>query len=535
MSHLLDKQFKKYGLSQDSPPDPQEWARFLAKVKETYDAEAQERYLLEQAMEVSSQEMRELMDQVKKRNSELVTEINQHALTTEQLRYSATHDLLTGLTSRTMLLELLGQSLIRIREEPTPDCAVLFVDLDDFKPINDSLGHEVGDHVLIEAGKRLKQACEPFAHTKPKISRIGGDEFVVLLCSVQDRADTLACAGNICAHLSQSIVANDHQVVIGCSIGIAYAEPTHDSANDILRDADIAMYQAKSSGKDSFAEFDHHMYDQSVRRLATEQELRRSIDEGWFVVYYQPKINLNTGDIEGFEALVRWDHPESGILGPDCFIGVAEETGLINALGDLVLRQVCRDLCRWMKMYPQEISRLDIAVNLSRRQLTVTNFAQHFLKILADEGVDPSYIIAEITEYAVSSDEEQIIETLRELRAWGVRVHMDDFGVGESSLGALHRLPLDTVKIDRGFIMRAQGNRQHMAIVETIVNLAHNLGLRVVAEGIERLEQIAQLQACDCDTGQGYYFARPLPAEAALQYVLDQATRWRFENARHAS
>ncbi len=535
MNALLTKQLTKLGLDPSAPPDAEAWSRLLARLHETYDAWDQDRYLLEQAMEVSSQELRELMEQLKSRNEELQDEVTHHARTAERLRYSATHDLLTGLASRQMLLELLGQALIRIREQPDPGYSVMFIDLDGFKKINDTLGHEAGDAVLVEVANVLRGLGETYAHCKPSVARIGGDEFVILLREVTEPDDAHRFARDVCDAVCKPFDASGHRVRVGASVGIAYGDQSHESANDVLRDADLAMYRAKSMGKGRFAEFDRRMHGDLVSRLATEQSIRDSIESGLFISYYQPKIDLASGDIIGFEALLRWSHPEHGVLTPEAFLPVAEASGMIVPLGETALRQVCRDLSMWTRHHPDAFAGITVSINLGLTQIVNPETAPRFLQVLEEEGVSPRRFNVEVAEKTMLAEPDRVRETLATLSRAGVGVHVDDFGAGDSSLTVLNRFPCDVVKVDRRLIARATGDRNNAAIVSAIIGLAHNLGLTVVAEGIERLEQIAQLQAWECHQGQGFYFSRPMPPDEARHNLLNQARRWQFQHRQRSS
>ncbi|MEE9405690.1 MAG: EAL domain-containing protein [Algisphaera sp.] len=531
MNPLLTKQLRKLGLAPDQLPDAATWSRLLGKVGEAYGAFDQDRYLLEQAMAVSSEEMDELMEQVRLRNAKLENEVAEHAITADRLRYRASHDLLTGLSSRQTLIEIVGRNLRRIRSEKVSGSALgfatLFIDLDHFKRINDSLGHEAGDHVLRVVADRIRVAGMGFPQAQLTLARIGGDEFVVVLSSIETPQTAYDCAEVICFALEEPIVVGNQSVTVSASVGVALGEADHGSANDVLRDADIAMYAAKSAGKGQYAVFDQVMRQGVLDRLNLEQELRESIAQGDFVLNYQPKVDLESGLLTGFEALVRWNHPAKGVIAPDLFIPMAEETGLIVPLGEWILRQACRDLKQWKRDLVHLPQGLQIAVNLSRRQMTGEPFGKRFMAILAEEGIQPKEIIAEITEHAVASDPQKVIETVQWLRRMGVQIHIDDFGVGESSLSSLHSLPIDAVKIDRSFIALAAESRALMGIVDAIVTLSHHLGLAVIAEGIETLEQVAMLQATGCDIGQGYYFAKPIAFDEVAAMLDGQGLHWR--------
>ncbi len=531
MKSLLTKQLRRFDLCPDATPKGEAWTQFLERVKETYASMERDRYLLEQAMNVSSDEMRELIDELRQRNHELTKEIDGHAVTAERLHYRAAHDLLTGLVSRTTLLDHLEQELARFPDRPGESFAALFIDLDNFKRINDSLGHSAGDAVLRVVADRLRIISSEFARFDPLIARIGGDEFVVVLSGLNDDQPAIDLAEAICGAVGESIDLGHRKVTIATSIGITRGTSEHQDGDDVLRDADIAMYAAKRAGKDRFAMFDQKMRRGLLNRLLTEQELREGIDAGRLVMHYQPTVCLESGNVTGFEALVRWNHPVRGLVGPDCFIPIAEESGLIGKLGEWVLQQACRDLNAMKLACRMRGRRLRVAVNLSRRELDDPDFAARFYTVLEAHGVQPSEIIVEITERTVAADPQRITETVAGLRERGVAIHMDDFGVGESSLSCLHQLPLDAVKIDRGFVARAVNSRELMAFIDAIVTLAHILGLEVVGEGVESPEQVAMLQAAGCDVGQGYYFARPVPLHEAVDLLHDAARHWMHDDA----
>ena len=425
----------------------------------------------------------------------------------EEIRHQALHDQLTGLPNRTLFTERL-QHVIRRRGQIEGAAAVLFLDLDRFKVVNDSQGHTDGDALLIGVARRLQSAMR----TTDTVARFGGDEFVILCESVGGRAGAEHVAEVIGAALSQPFVLSHGEVVISVSIGIALLTTAHRSPADLIRDADAAMYAAKELGRARAVVFDRAMRARVVRRVDTERELRRALDVNEFHLVFQPLADLRDWHVPGAEALIRWRHPQRGLVNPVDFIGIAEDSGLIEPLGDWVLREACRHAERWAALGDREHPFV-VSVNISARQLARRELVDLVAGVLASTGVDPGRLGLEITETAVMEDAEVAVQTMTALRELGVSISIDDFGTGYSSLGYLHRLPADSLKIDRSFVAGIGAERDGAKIVAAIVRMAHDLSLPVVAEGVETVAQLDQLAALGCDAAQGYLLSTPLPAE----------------------
>ena len=444
----------------------------------------------------------------------------------EQMAYQATHDALTGLANRSRFQGAVERALKRARSEPTYAFAVLFLDLDRFKVINDSLGHAAGDALLASVAERLSACVGPEAGNptlgspaplETMVARMGGDEFTVLLSGLPDRAYPSAVARRVLDALDAPVDFQGQEMVASASIGLVIGDPVYGAAAEVLRDADAAMYKAKALGKNRFEVFDANLRDEAVARLRLESELRHALDRGELVLHFQPIVALADGALVGFEALVRWNHGGK-LIGPVEFIPIAEDTGMIIPVGSWVLRAAMRQLADWRRAFPAQP--LTIAINVSRRQLVDPALATLVRQTLAETGVAPSAVKLEITESVMMDDPDAILSTLEALRATGVSLSMDDFGTGYSSLSCLHRFPIDQLKLDRSFIRNLQGRADAAAVISATVGLAHNLGMQVVAEGLETPDQIAFMQALDCDFGQGFWFARPLPLEQAEEMLV---------------
>jgi diguanylate cyclase (GGDEF)-like protein len=423
-----------------------------------------------------------------------------------QLSHQALHDPLTGLANRALLMERLAQALARTERRPS-SVAVLFLDIDRFKTINDNFGHEVGDSVLACIGDRLRKALRP----EDMASRFGGDEFVVLCEDLEDDRHVVTIAKRIGRSISEPISLEAGEVVVTTSIGIAAARGIGDQPEVLLRDADAAVYRAKDRGRDRFEFCDQRMRARLLRRSRRESELRHAIDAGELRLYYQPLVVVDDLRVRRVEALVRWEHPRLGLLLPREFIPVAEETGFIVDLGSWVLREACCQAVRWEHASPDQRS-ISIAVNVSPRQLDHPDFEDTVWQIVEETGAEPKNLWFEITETAFMDPAPPVLEMLGRLRELGIHLAIDDFGTGYSSLAALHRLPVDAVKIDRSFVTSA-GEDGSDAIVRAIVALAASLSIDVIAEGIERPEQRDRLRALGCRYGQGFLFSRPLASD----------------------
>jgi diguanylate cyclase (GGDEF)-like protein/PAS domain S-box-containing protein len=444
-------------------------------------------------------------------------DISERKIFEQQLQHQAFHDPLTGLPNRALFMNRLQHALIRAgRHTPNDLLALLFVDLDLFKVVNDSLGHEAGDHLLVAVANRLQLAIRP----QDTVARFGGDEFMILLEDLPDEAAARAIAEEMLQKLRVTENINGYEIVVTASIGVALNYAGIDSTSDLLRYADAAMYQAKREGKGRYHVFDGRTSTSLLERLELEQELRRAVELEEFRVFYQPIIALNSRKVIGIEALIRWQHPRLGLIAPAHFINTAEETGLIVPMGRWVLEEACRQVSQWQTEREDDI-RLELSVNLSAKQLQQPNLAMEIAEVLKKTGLAPINLKLEITESVAMSDAEGMLARLHELKALGVKLAIDDFGTGYSSLSYLKRFPVDTLKIDRSFVSGLGQNAEDTAIVQAVVTMAHTVGLTVTAEGVETTEITDHLQGLGCDLAQGYYFAKPLPS-ADLAALLNQ-------------
>ncbi len=447
-----------------------------------------------------------------------LTDISARKRAEEQLLHDALHDGLTGLANRTLFLDRLKQATAELERDPDAGFALLFLDLDRFKTVNDSLGHSVGDALLVAIAGRLDTLMRP----TDTVARLGGDEFALLARDVKDGADAAHIAERVQIRLAESFVIDGHEVFASASIGIALPGDREASADSLLRDADLAMYRAKAAGRGRYEVFDLELHHAAVQLLRLETELRRAVAARSFVMHYQPIVRLDTGRIVGFEALTRWQHPERGLVAPEHFIALAEETGLVVPLGWLVLEEACAQARDWQNRYPADPPYF-MSVNVSGKLFAQEAAVEQLLEILERSGLPPESLRLEVTENVVLDHGETVMERLRQLRAFGVELSIDDFGTGYSSLSYLQRFRYDSLKIDRSFVggMEADDSR---AIVETILSLASHLGIGVVAEGVETAEQLARLRVLGCPLGQGFWFARPLDAIAAEQLLASDAS-----------
>jgi diguanylate cyclase (GGDEF)-like protein/PAS domain S-box-containing protein len=432
----------------------------------------------------------------------------------EKLAYDAIHDNLTGLPNRKNLMLRLARALERKRFSPAYSFAVLFIDLDRFKTVNDTLGHYAGDELLQNITEKLCGVIRP----NDMVARLGGDEFIVLLDSIKDIDQVTVIAERILAELQKPVHIAGQDIYSSASIGIVLNSTEHNTPDEIVRDADLAMYRAKVKGKARYEIFDIRMHSGALSALQLEIDLRRAIKNKEFLLYYQPIMALGTETIAGFEVLIRWNHPTRGIVPPDDFIPLAEETGLILPIGGWVMREACRQMSEWRQAYPAA-ENLIISINLSARQLEQIDLLEQISDILKETDLNPRCVKLEITESVVMSNAEQSVKTIGELRKMGIRVSIDDFGTGYSSLSYLHRFPIDTLKIDRSFVMRIGEGGESSEIVQTIIKLASNLGMDVVAEGVETVEQLDFLRNINCGFGQGYYYSRPVDNLSATEII----------------
>jgi diguanylate cyclase (GGDEF)-like protein/PAS domain S-box-containing protein len=427
-------------------------------------------------------------------------------------------DPLTGLPNRLLFLDRLDRLMKYAKRHKASSFAVLFLDLDAFKMINDSMGHLVGDQLLVAVAKRLEsclRATDTVVRLAPEtftLARMGGDEFTILVDGLNDPADAENAAQRIIKGLSEPFVLGGKEVFTSASIGIALGSSSYRHPEEILRDADTAMYRAKSLGKARYEVFNADMRASVMARLELETDLRRALERQEFRNFYQPIVELETGETMGFEALLRWQHPTRGLLAPKEFIPVAEETGLIRELGWWNLRQACLDISDWNANLTRDRA-LTISVNLSIKQFIQLNLAENIRNLLNELNLPPETLKLEITESTVMEDPTAAIEMLRQMKAIGIQLAIDDFGTGYSSLSYLHRFPLDTLKIDRSFISGGEGGVSGMEIARTILPLANDLCLDVVAEGVETAEQAEELRKLKCKYAQGFYFSKPVSRE----------------------
>lgn len=464
-------------------------------------------------------ELVQLQEQIDRRVEERTQELTRAI---EQLSYNVHHDFLTGLPNRTLLMEELERSIDRLREHPQDSFAILLVDLERFKVINDSLGHRWGDRLLVEVAYRLRN-CVP---ANALVARLGGDEFAIVLKEIHQLSEATDIAERITTDLTRPFYINNQEVFTNVRIGIALSSPEYNYAEELLRDADIVAERAKLRGQSCFAIFDTAMHDGFAEKLRLENELRRAVtdldrgsENSQFKVVYQPIVSLATARIVGFEALLRWHHPQLGSIAPGQFIPIAEETGLIVSLGEWVLFQACRQLHIWEAQKQPRIP-LKISVNISGRQFSQTNLISQIDRILEETGVRGGNLKLEVTESAIMDNADSATQMLLQLKERQIQLCMDDFGTGYSSLSYLHRFPLDTLKIDRSFVSPIKSFRDKSEILQTIVTLAHNLGMNVVAEGVETPIQKKMLRSLGCEFAQGYLFSKPVDADEASRLIV---------------
>jgi len=450
----------------------------------------------------------------------------------ELLVHNAYHDALTTLPNRVLFLDRVSHASIRAKRHPEFKFAVLFVDIDDFKVFNDSLGHTSGDQLLVEISKRLTATLRRFDTisrqigqtgnvdpAKDTLARLGGDEFTVLIEEIRDESDAIRVAQRIQESLRLPFTIDGQEIFSTASIGIALSTSPHDSAEELLRDADLAMYRAKSLGKARSEVFDTALHSRAVQRLKLETDLRRGLEQSEFRVFYQPIICLQNSRIVGFEALLRWQRPGAGLVSPGEFVTAADESGLIVPINREYMLEACRQTRLWQQEFPG-LPPLTISLNISPRQFMQADLPDEIANVLNSTALDPSCMQLEIMETVAMADADRAETVLPKLKALGVRLSIDDFGTGYSSLGRLRRFLVDSLKIDRAFVSKMDEDPDNRAIVSTIVMLAHNLGLKVVAEGTERQEEVWALEKLKCDFAQGYLFSRPVDNDAARKLLI---------------
>jgi diguanylate cyclase (GGDEF)-like protein/PAS domain S-box-containing protein len=445
----------------------------------------------------------------------IMYDITERKKAEEKLIYDALHDVLTGLPNRILFTQRLELALKNALRHKDYLFALLFIDLDRFKIVNDSLGHAVGDRLLVAFTDLLQQCLR----TTDAVARLGGDEFTILLENINNINDATKIAERIQLELMSPFHLENHSVFTSASIGIVLGSREYERSADLLRDADIAMYCAKEEGKARYAIFNREMYAKTLKLLHLESDLRRAIERQEFLIHYQPIISLLTGKLIGFEALIRWQHPERGLVFPAEFISIAEDIGLIVPIGEWVLRQACHQMRTWQENFPTA-THLKISVNLASQQIREPKLIEQIDQILTETGLDGSFLRLEITESMLLNHTEATINMLLQIRARKIQLSIDDFGKGYSSLSYLHRFPINTLKIDRSFVSQMNFDTENFEIARTITTLAHTLGMDVIAEGVETDRQFAQLKALGCEFGQGYLFSKPLDSKAAESLLI---------------
>ncbi|MBD2353044.1 EAL domain-containing protein [Tolypothrix sp. FACHB-123] len=469
----------------------------------------------------------ELEQRVKQRTWELEKalqklqgEINSRQQLQSKLLDLALHDSLTGLANRVLFIRRIENALNRAKQESSYQFAILYLDCDRFKVVNDSLGHLVGDELLLAIAHRLQSTLTPM----DTLARLGGDEFGILLENPTDINMVIEVAERLLQQLSLPFKLTRYEVFMNASIGIAWGNKDYDRPEYLLRDADTAMYRAKALGRARYHVFDPIMYQEAIQLLEIENDLRRAVARQEFIVYYQPIVSLLTGKIAGFEALVRWQHPIRGLILPAEFIPVAEETGLINSINTWVLQSACQQLRLWQH-HPAIPDSLTISVNLSARLFSQPNLMAQIDEILYETQVNPENLELEITETVIMENSHAVKTILQQLKERRIKLVMDDFGTGYSSLSYLHSFPLNALKIDKSFVKRMQENQEDMGLVPAMINIADSMGMRAIAEGVETTEQLAQLRSLNCEFAQGFLFSRPIEQQSVLN-LLTTAPQW---------
>jgi diguanylate cyclase (GGDEF)-like protein len=492
------------------PFDVAEVCQLACALTEKWHLARQANLKLSQLSRMVEEQTREL----RRANAVLQEEIAVRQRLEDQLRHLASHDALTGLANRSLLIDRIGRCLVRTKRHPGYLFAVLFLDIDRFKYVNDSLGHLLGDQLLVAIARRLTahlRATDTVAVVphESTLARIGGDEFVVLLDGIGAPADAIRVAERLERGVAQPFDLEGHEVFSSTSIGICVATSSYGTPEEILRDADTALYQAKAAGKARYSVFDANRHAATMARWRLENDLRHAVEHGGLTVQYQPILSMPTGEIVELEALVRWRHPELGPISPADFIPLAEETGLIVPLGVWVMRRVCEQLHEWRQRLPR-FRHLAVTINVSGKQFDEAGVVDDTQRILDETGIPANRIKLEITETALMGKTAETSSTLSRLSALGIELYLDDFGTGYSSLSYLRRMPIAALKIDQSFVSTMGADPMSGSIVQAIVTLAHTMGMKVVAEGVETEAQLEHLRQLQCDCAQGFYFHRPL-------------------------
>jgi diguanylate cyclase (GGDEF)-like protein len=438
-------------------------------------------------------------------------EINERQRVQQQLIHDALHDSLTGLPNRTLLIERIEFTIAHAKRNPDYKYGILFIDLDRFKVINDSLGHSIGDQLLIGVSNLLQECVRE----NDLVARLGGDEFVILLDGIKSIQDATSIGERIQQKMRSPFELQSQNIFTSASIGIVFGSSEYSNPADLMRDADIAMYRAKDKGKARYTIFDQTMYDETLKLVELENSLRFALKREELTMHYQPIISLDNNQLVGFEALIRWQHPERGSISPVEFIPIAEDTGLILDIGQWLLRESCRQLQAWRKQFASipQIDSLKMSINLASQQLQEPEFIQKLDQILLETGLDGSSLRLEITESVLIEPEGTIQNTLRQIKNRNIKLSIDDFGTGYSSLSYLRRFPIDNLKIDRSFIDQMNCNSENFEIVRLIITLAKTLGMKTISEGVETALQLNQLKGLGCEFAQGYLFSIPLAPE----------------------
>jgi diguanylate cyclase (GGDEF)-like protein/PAS domain S-box-containing protein len=441
-------------------------------------------------------------------------EISRRKAAEKKLRHTTYHDTLTGLPNRELFFEYHQHAFAKFVRNQCSPYAVLFLDLDDFKYINDTYGHTAGDAVIRETAGRLRSCLRDMDTT----GRIGGDEFVVLIEEFAEPSQTVKVAERILAAMCSPFTWGTHTLQLGISIGIAFSEARHTEAKEVIRDADVALYHAKSQGKSRYSIFQGDLQRKAIRRMRIEHALRAAAGSGDFKLVYQPIIDLNDGTLRSFEALLRWKHPDMGPVSPEVFIPIAEDNGLISAIGRWTLIRACCDMAGWLAELSDSAG-YTVSVNISPRQLQSPRLVEEVEHALRISGLPAHRLVLEITENAVIPDPESTLNILQQLKTMGVQLHLDDFGEGYSSVGLLYRFPFDTMKIDRSYVTGVMGEQSNTEVVRNIIDLGHSMNKAVIAEGIEASGEAEVLKSFNCELGQGFYFSHPLAEEDVRLFI----------------